>query len=194
MDTDLILGSIARHIRLSDEETRHFLTLLRHKTIEAGDYLLREGQICKEQYFVCRGCLKSFYTDSDGVDHLLDFSIEGWWAEDLHSMFTGTPSKTSIQAIERTEVWVIDTDALATIYRTLPQFERFFRLSFQNAYIAQRERIIANLSVPAEDRYTTFLARFPYAESRFLLKDVASYLGITPQFLSVIRRKKKAPN
>jgi len=190
MEVNLLFDSVARHIVLSEAEKATLTSFLTYKSFATGEYLLREGKICNEQYFVCRGCVKSFYTDKDGVDHLLDFSIEGWWAEDLHSMFSGLPSKTSIQAIEPTEVIVIKKEALESIYQKLPQFERFFRLSFQNAYIAQRERIIANLSVPAEERYTSFLERFPYAESRFLLKDVASYLGITPQFLSVLRRKK----
>ena len=120
----------------------------------------------------------------------MDFSVENWWAEDLFSFFTQTASKSNIQAIEETHIIQISKIDLETLYSKIPKFERFFRLSFQNAYITQRERINLTLSATAEERYFLFIKKYPYAEKRFTQKDIASYLGITIQFLSVVKKNK----
>jgi len=120
----------------------------------------------------------------------LDFCIEGWWADDLFSFFAQTPSQSSIKAIEDTDVLQINKQNLEDVYQKVPKFERFFRLLFQRAYIAQREQINLILSTPAQERYLLFLKKKPYAEKRFSQKDIASYLGITPQFLSTLKKKR----
>jgi len=163
--------------------------LLKAKSLAKGEFLLREGNVCKHETFVTKGCLKSYYEDDQGVEHILDFSIEGWWADDLYSFLTQTPSKSSIKAIEDTEVLQINKTDMEKVYQKIPKFERFFRLLFQRAYISQREQINLILSVPAEERYLLFRKKKPYAEERFSQKDIASYLGVTPQFLSSLKRK-----
>src|SRR5262249_47961278 len=112
-----------------------------------------------------------------------------WWADDLYSFLTQTPSKSSVRAIEDTSVLQISKDDLEVLYQKIPKFDRFFRLLFQNAYIAQRDQISQMLSTPAEERYLQFLKRKPYALKRFPQKDIASYLGVTPQFFSTLKKK-----
>ncbi|MCG2615231.1 Crp/Fnr family transcriptional regulator [Terrimonas sp. NA20] len=189
MNFDLILSSISRHISLTPDEAEFFTSLWQGKTLKAGDFLLREGDVCWHETFVVKGCLKTYYQGDDVSEHIIDFSIEEWWADDLHSFFTQTPSRLAIKAIEDTEVLQISKNNLEILYRKITKFERFFRIVFQNAYIAQREQINQALSASAEERYLLFVKKKPYAEKRFSQKDIASYLGVTPQFLSTLKKK-----
>jgi CRP-like cAMP-binding protein len=184
-----LIANISKHISLTGEETEFFTSLLKFRSLENGEFLLREGEICKYESFVTKGCLKTYYQDENGFEHIIDFSIEEWWADDLYSFLTQTASKTNIKAIEDTEILQIGKTDLERIYQKIPKFERFFRKLFQNAYITQREQINLALSASAEERYLLFIKKKPYAEKRFSQKDIASYLGITPQFLSTLRKK-----
>jgi CRP-like cAMP-binding protein len=191
---NLLLANLARHISLSPEEIDFFVSLLRPKSLKADEFLLREGEVCRYETFVTSGCLKTYYQDKDGVEHIMDFSIEEWWADDLFSFFTQTASRSTIKALEKTEVLQISKNNLELLYQEIPKLERFFRVLFQNAYITQRERINLVLSTSAEERYVLFLKKKPYAEKRFPQKDIASYLGITPQFLSAMKKKMRRVN
>ena len=194
MTFELLFSNISKHISLTKEETDFFICLLNSKSLKAGEFLLREGEICKYEAFITKGCLKTYYVDENGEEHIVDFLVEEWWADDLYSFFTSTASKSNIKAIENTEVLQISKNNLETLYQKIPKFERFFRILFQNAYISQKNQINQFLSAPAEERYTLFVKNKPYAEKRFSQKDIASYLGITPQFLSVLKKKIRQVN
>ncbi|HEY4209184.1 MAG TPA: Crp/Fnr family transcriptional regulator, partial [Puia sp.] len=182
MNFDLLLRNIAKHIALGPEETIFFTSLLKSRHLTAGEWLLREGHICKYESFVVRGCLKTYYLDENGFEHIIDFCIEEWWADDLFSLLTQTESKSNIKAVEDTEILQISKADLELLYQRVPKFERFFRILFQNAFITQREQINQALAASAEERYIAFMKQKPYAERRFSQKDIASYLGVTPQF------------
>ena len=189
MNVNLLISNISRHLSLTREEIEFFTSLLRSKSLANGEFLLREGDVCKCETFVVKGCLKTYYLDEMGIEHIIDFSIEEWWADDLYSLLTQTPSKSNIKAIEDTEVLQIGKADLELLYQKIPKFERFFRILFQNAYITQREQINLALSASARERYLSFIKKKPYAEKRFSQKDIASYLGVTPQFLSALKKK-----
>lgn len=189
MNFDLLVSNISRHISLTAEEIEFFSSLLKSKSLATGEFLLREGDICKYESFVIKGCLKTYYLDENGLEHIIDFSIEEWWADDLYSLLTQTASKSNIKAIEDTDILQIGKTDLELLYQKIPKFERFFRILFQNAYITQREQINLALSASAEERYLLFVKKKPYAEKRFSQKDIASYLGITPQFFSTLKKK-----
>jgi len=189
MNFDLLFSNISRHISLSPEEVAFFTSLLKLKSLKNGEFLLREGSICKYESFVIRGCVKTYYLDENGFEHIIDFSIEEWWADDLYSLLTQTPSKSNIKAIEDTDIIQISKPDLELLYQKIPKFERFFRILFQNAYISQRDQINQALSASAEERYILFMKQKPYAEKRFSQKDIASYLGVTPQFLSTLKKR-----
>jgi CRP-like cAMP-binding protein len=191
-ETDLafLRMHLEKYVSLTSEEFEVFSALLRLTTLKKDEFLLHSGDVCKFETFVTKGCLKSFYEDENGFQHIQDFLVEGWWAEDLYSFFTQTPSHSSIRAIENTRVIQISKNNLEKLYEKVPKFERFFRLLFQRAYIAQREQLNLILSTPANERYLNFLTQKPYAENRFTQRDIASYLGITPQFLSTLKKKR----
>jgi CRP-like cAMP-binding protein len=189
MNTDLLLANFAKHILLNPEETALLTSVIRCRSLETGQFLLREGEVCKYETFITQGCVKTYYLDENGFEHIVDFCIEEWWADDLYSLLTQTPAQTSIKAIEPTEVLQISKADLEALYQKVPNLERFFRILFQNAFIAQREQINQTLAANAEERYLTFLKKKPYAVRRFAQKDIASYLGITPQFLTVLKKR-----
>src|ERR1700748_3112681 len=153
MNFDLLISSISRHVSLTGEEIEFFTSLVKSKSLSNGEFLLREGDLCKHESFVVKGCLKTYYQDENGFEHIIDFSIEEWWADDLYSLLTQTPSKSNIKAIEDTEIIHISKPDLELLYQKIPKFERFFRILFQNAYITQREQINQALSASAEERY-----------------------------------------
>ena len=189
MNFDLLITNISKHISLSAEEIDSFTSLLKSRSLASGEFLLREGDICKYESFVVKGCLKTYYLDENGFEHIIDFSIEEWWADDLYSLLTQTASRSNIKAIEDTNILQIGRTDLELLYQKIPKFERFFRVLFQNAYITQREQINLALSASAQERYLLFIKKKPYAEKRFSQKDIASYLGVTPQFLSTLKKK-----
>src|SRR5215510_14018620 len=191
---NVLLSSISRHISLTKDEIEFFTSLLKSKSLAGGEFLLREADTCRYQSFVVKGCLKTYYQDENGFEHIIDFPIEEWWADDLYSFLTQTASKWNIRAIEDSDILQIGKTDLELLYQKIPKFERFFRILFQNAYIAQKEQINLALSASARERYLLFIKKKPYAEERFSQKDIASYLGVTPQFLSTLRKRLRRVN
>lgn len=189
MNVDLILQNIARHIQLDTAETDFFLSLLQTTTLKKKEFLLKQGDICRTENFILKGCLRTYSIDDNGFEHILMFGIEDWWVGDLYSFLTQQPTDYFIDALEDTVLLQIRKDQLDQLYTTVPKFERFFRILLQNAYIAQQRRINQNLSFTAEQRYHEFVRKYPHLEQRLSQKQVAAYLGITPVFLSILRRK-----
>ncbi len=189
MDIDFILQNISRHIQLDKTETDFFISILQSKKLKRKEFLLKQGDICKTENFIIKGCLRTYTIDENGFEHVVMFGIEDWWVGDLFSFLTQSPSTYYIDAIEESEILQIKKSDLDKLYERVPKFERFFRLILQNAFIAQQQRINQNLSFTAEQRYLDFITKHPNLEQRLSQKQVSAYLGITPVFLSMLRKK-----
>jgi len=189
MNVDPLLQHIAAHITLNKTETDFFVSLLQPRALKKKEYLLRAGEVCNTENFIVRGCVRTYTIDDNGFEHILSFGMEGWWVGDLYSFVTGTPATYFIDALDNTELLLVSKQGLDRLYEKVPKFERFFRIKLQNAFIAQQQRINQNLSFTAEQRYRQFINKYPTLEQRIPQKQVAAYLGITPEFLSMIRRK-----
>jgi CRP-like cAMP-binding protein len=189
MKTDLIIQNISRHIHLDKTETDFFISLLETKKLKRKEFLLQQGNICKTENFIVKGCLRTYTIDDNGIEHIIMFGIEDWWVGDLYSFLTQKPATYFIDALEETEILQISKGNLDKLYDRVPKFERFFRLILQNAFITQQQRINQNLSYTAEQRYLDFIEKYPQLEQRLSQKQVSAYLGITPVFLSMLRRK-----
>lgn len=189
MDFELILQNISQHIQLDKNETGFFTSLLEHKTIRKREYLLKQGEICRTENFIAKGCLRMYSIDESGFEHIVQFGMEDWWISDLYSFLTKTPANYSIDALEETEVLQLNKPNFDLLFEHIPKFERFYRLMFQNAFIAHQNRINKNLSFTAEQRYADFLKQYPQLEQRISQKYIAAYLGMTPVFLSMLRKK-----
>lgn len=186
---DLLLQNIARHIHLEPDESRFFTSVIQVRHLRKKEFLLQAGEVCRYECFVLKGCLRNYYLDNKGDEHILQFSVEDWWTSDLYSLLTQTPSAQFIDALEDSILVMIEKDDLERLYRQVPKFERFFRIMLQNAFIAQQQRILQNIGSTAEERYLAFREKYPTLELRLPQHQIASYLGITPEFLSKIRGK-----
>lgn len=189
MDVALILQNIGKHIQLSKTEEDYFVSLLQPRTLKRKEYLLKEGDVCKTENFITKGCLRTYTIDENGFEHTIMFATEDWWIGDLYGFWTQTPSSHFIEALENSELLQISKPNLDKLFETVPKFERFYRIVFQNALIAERQRINQNLSFTAEQRYQNFIEKYPNLENRISQKHIATFLGITPEFLSMIRNK-----
>jgi len=187
---ELIRSHIARYITLTEDEFNFFTSLLKHHKVRRKQYLHQAGEPCRYESFVIKGCLRAYSVDDKGQEHVLQFAMEDWWIGDLHSFLTGATSVYNIDALEDSEVLQLNKDSLEKLYKEVPKFERFFRLIIQNAFIASQQRVSGTMSERAEDRYNEFINKYQQLEQRIPQHQVASYLGITPEFLSRIRGNK----
>jgi CRP-like cAMP-binding protein len=186
---ELIQKNIAKHIQLSEEEFNYFTSVLQLKRLRKKQVLLGEGEICTHEYFVNSGCLRQYNLDEKGQEHIVQFAVPDWWIGDQYSFVTGLPGKYFIDALLDSEVLMIEKNKLEELYLKVPKFERFFRIAFQNAYVAMQQRILSKLSEPAEKSYLEFIRCYPDIEQSVPQHQVASYLGITPESLSRIRKQ-----
>lgn len=184
-----ILQHISRHIALSEQDIQFFKSVLRHRKLRKRQYLLQAGDVSLYENFVVKGCLRAYTVDDDGTEHIVMFAVEGWWVSDLYSFLTGTPATQNIDALEDTEVFSIEKKDLEKLYQQVPEFNRMFRILLQNAFVAQQQRIIGSISQTAEEQYHSFITKYPTLEQRLPQNQVASYLGLTPETLSRIRKQ-----
>jgi CRP-like cAMP-binding protein len=182
-----ITNHVKQFISLSPEEEIYFTSLLKYRRLKKRQYILQAADVCRYQSYIVRGCMRSYFIDNDGVEHVIMFATENNWIEDGLSFINETPSDIFIDALENTELFQIDKHAVEQLYLHIPSFERFFRIRFQNAFVAEQQRVVCNFTKSAQDRYLTFLKRFPNLEKRIPQYQIASFLGITPQFLSQVR-------
>ncbi|WP_420572958.1 Crp/Fnr family transcriptional regulator [Kordia sp.] len=188
-----LIKSISKYIKLSSEEENLIETFWAEKTLEKGDYLLRNGETCRTDNFVLNGTLKAFYINSKtGREEILYFAIENWWATDIDSFQKQKPSIYNIQAIEKTKLIQIRYDSFQEMLTKVPKLERFFRIILENYLGSLQRRIILNNILDAEQRYLDFLENYPKISEKVPNYLIASYLGITAEFLSRMRKKIKA--
>jgi len=188
---DLILQNIARHITLNDEETTFFISLLKEQELTKKGFVLQEGQPCKCISFVNSGTLRAYFADKEGRESTIMFAVADWWITDMYCFVNQLPAMLHIEALEKSHILQLQKEGLDKLYVRVPKFERFFRILMQNAYTREQLRIIQNLSLTAEERYNNFLVKYPQIVKQVTQKQIASYLGITPEFLSAIRSNKR---
>ncbi|MFI5154214.1 MAG: Crp/Fnr family transcriptional regulator [Chitinophagales bacterium] len=189
-DVALLKKNIGRYILLDDDEQSYFSSLLVHKELSRKTFLLREGELCNTINYVQSGALRAFYIDRDGKDFTIMFAIRDWWVTDMYSFANRKPAMQHIVAIEESLVWQLPRDHFDKLVTRIPKFEKYFRIIFQNAYIREQIRVLQNLSLSAEERYDHFIDKYPQLIPHVTQKQIASYLGISPEFLSVLRKKK----
>ena len=185
----LLQTHIQKRISLTEDEFSACRDFFTPHEIKRRQFLLREGDVCKSIAFVSKGCLRCYTIDDNGGEHVVQFAIEDWWISDLYSFLTGEPAEYTIDALEDSELLLLDAAAQENLCTTIPKFERFFKLLHQNNYIATHRRIVASLSASAEERYKAFLANYPQLAERLPQHQIASYLGITPESLSRVGKQ-----
>ncbi|WP_462250000.1 Crp/Fnr family transcriptional regulator [Ferruginibacter sp.] len=184
-----LLNYFSRLIPLNKEEKELVTALFHPRLYRKRQYALQEGDVCTQMLFVVRGCLRMYKIDEGGNTHILQFAAENYWINDLGSFHTEKPSALNIDALEDTVVLQISHSNLITLYTEAPKFHRIFRVLVENSYVSLQKRLLQNISSTAEERYHSFLELYPHLVNRLSQTQIASYLGITPEFLSRLRNK-----
>jgi CRP-like cAMP-binding protein len=175
---------------LTEEDESIIVSAFEPVTIKKKKDLLVSGQVCNYLYFINKGCLRSFYIDSKGTEHIYQIRMDNSWISDLKSFFSPGPSKYNIEALEESHLFRISSERFEQLLIEIPRLERYFRILFQKAYINALDRLDATMWETAMDRYNQMLKENPEIFQRVPLVYIASYLGITPESLSRIRKQK----
>lgn len=180
---------LKKHVAVSDEEIKILSTFIKIKPFKKKEFLLREGQICKSNYFVEQGLLRMFYINNKGIEQITHFALENWWIADYMSLIMQSEAKFYIQAVENSEIILIERHNQEQLFNQLPQLERYFRIMTQRAYAASQMRVKYFHDHSKEENYRLFVSLFPKFVQRIPQYMLASYLGITPEYLSELRKK-----
>ncbi|MBC9798070.1 Crp/Fnr family transcriptional regulator [Sinomicrobium weinanense] len=177
-----------RYVALDDAEFNMLLTKLEYKKYGRKGHLLEQGEVCRFNYFILKGLVRTYYFDKEGKDRITRFAIENWWVTQMESFVSESPSKLFMQAIEETEVLRISRKNLEALYVSVPKLERAFRIITQNMLIAIQRRNDFYSQLNSKDRYFNFVQSLPDFAQRIPQYMIASYLDISPEYLSTIRK------
>ncbi|MEQ8546828.1 MAG: Crp/Fnr family transcriptional regulator [Cyclobacteriaceae bacterium] len=180
---------ISKRIPLTEDDFDCFLSYVQPKVFTKKQFLLNQGALSNEIFYVVNGCLRAFHTDVDGNDKAIMFATDDWWITDISGFTNESKSILSIDALEETAVYALSKYNFEKLLNEKPIFERFFRQLFQHAYMREQKRSIQNLSLSAASRYDFFLRSYPHLQNKIAGKHIASYIGVTPEFLSVLRNR-----
>lgn len=178
----------SRYVAFSNAEIDEVFSKLRTKTFQKKDYILREDQICRSNYFIISGLTRSFYIDQKGTERITQFALENWWVTSMESFIKETPSYLSIQAIEQTTVLILNKEDQNALYRSIPKLERLFRIITEKMLIAFQRKNDIYMRMKSKDRYNDLIKNFPDFAQRVPQYMIASYLEITPEYLSELRK------
>lgn len=189
MNSKPIIEHFAKYSPLDEAEIKDLEARLIEKNIRRKQYLLQEGDVCKHYTFVVKGCFKMYKVDKKGNEHNLQFAIENGWIGDIGSFHSEEPSELWIEAVEPSVILQIEKSDLIYLYIHYINFNRNFRVLVENAFVNLQKRVLQNISFSAEEKYADFLQYNPALFNRLSNVQIASYLGVTPEFLSKIRNK-----
>lgn len=192
MNYDLLKANFSRYTELSPPELTQICSYYQERNISKGEYVLRIGEVCRFEGFVVKGCFRVFTIDDQGNERVLYFAAEDWWIMEIDSFINQSASELSVQAIEDSTILYITRAAKEQLYDALPKVERLFRIMSQTAVAAWQRRLIRNHSMDAEQRYHHFITAYPEIATRITNRHIASYLGITPEFVSKIRKRRRS--
>ena len=186
---NLLLKNIAKHVTLTEQEEERVLSLTEIQSFKAKTILLKEGNVCTESYFVTKGILRSYTIDENAVEHVVSFACPEWWIADMYSYLSQRPGQLFIEVNEDAEVIILTKENQEKLYTEVPKMERFFRILIENSLIANQKRLINNLTFIAEARYDIFTKKFNSILPYLPQKQIASYIGVTPEFFSRMKAR-----
>ncbi|MGM9506842.1 Crp/Fnr family transcriptional regulator [Larkinella sp. GY13] len=188
MSFQLLIKHFEAYLPLTEREVQLFEGRVSQRQIKRRQAILQEGFPCQHYSFVLDGCFRMFAVDRKGVDHTIQFAAETNWIADIGSFHSGKPSGLFIEAIEPSRILQIEKQDLYFLYTNIPKLDRIFKVIIENKYVELQTRVLQTISSTAQERYLTFLEQYPALALRLPNTQIASYLGITPEFLSKIRK------
>ena len=186
---NLIFKNINAITPLTKDEENTIASYLVEKQYKTKTLLLNAGEVCKSSYFVKSGVLRSFTINDNIIEHILHFACKGWWIGEMYSLISQKPGHLFIEVLEYAEIIELSKENQEILYKEVPKLERFFRILTENSLVSHQERIMNNLSLTAEERFINFKNKYPELLQKVPQKHIASYLGVTPEFYSKMKKK-----
>jgi CRP-like cAMP-binding protein len=184
MEYTLLLSSIAKYVSLTGDEEKELVARFSYKKVKRKQFLLEAGDVSTRSIFVISGCLRSYAVDKNGTEHVLQFAPTGWWITDMRSYLTAEPARLNIDAIEESQVLYISKSDFEELNLRIAKFEHFNRVIAQNAIATYQHRQVDHSTLSAIERYANFCELYPSLIKTLPQKQVASYIDVTPEFLS----------
>lgn len=184
-----ILLNVSRNITLTNDEKNAFTSLLERRMVPRKTVLLRAGDICQFEGYIVKGCARIYHIDIKGCEIILSFAVEDWWISDLASFHEQKPSTFFIEALEKTEILMLSPQNKQRLLREVPKFERVFRILIQQNLFTIQNRLLSTIGKSAMERYLEFVELYPTVPPRVPQYHIASYIGVSPEFISIIRRR-----
>ena len=186
-----LLECFKNYLPLNGEEIKLLAERVTQRQIKRRQMILQEGFVCKHYTFVEKGCFKMYGVDEKGNEHNISFAAENDWIADLGSFYSEKSSKLFIEAIEPSVILQIEKQDLYFLYRSISKLDRIFKVIVENKFVELQNHVLQNISSTAQERYLNFLEQYPQLALRLPNTQIASYIGITPEFLSKIRSELK---
>lgn len=186
---ELYFRKFNEKVPLTKDEEETIKSYLTPKKLRKKQYLLQAGDVCRYAAFVEKGALKAYSVGEGGNEHIIQFAFEGWTTSDLYSFLTGEPATYNIDALEDAELVLINKVAHEELLRKVQKYETYQRLQITSAYIALQKRLTSTNTLSLEERYTTLITTYPDIVQRVPQHMIASYMGLTPETLSRVKRK-----
>lgn len=186
---DSIILEIFKGISFSKKEMNLIESKLKKLKLKKGTTILKAGDKVNSQYYVYNGCLRTYFIDKSGKEHTLQFAINDWWISDYTAFFTASKAIMYIETIQDATLYEISKKSMEDLFVEIPQLETFFRKKMERAFASFQNRILANLAQSAKERYVSFISTYPNIEQAVKNYHIASYLGITTESLSRIRKE-----
>jgi CRP-like cAMP-binding protein len=187
MSKDIFLGYVKKRIDLNENEESIILSKIKERKYLKNQFVVQQGDVCRYICFIVSGCVRCYHIDDDGNEHTVSFSIENWWSSDMGSFITQKPADYNVECIEPTSLIQFDSVLMEELYETIPKLERVFRIITQNALVSAQRRVVNTFSKTARERFEIFRENYPELEQRIPQYMIASYLGVTKEFLSKIK-------
>lgn len=189
MDYKEILGNLNRYVDLNEEDEKQFCAIVRTTKVKRRQFIVQPNFVCTHQTYVVNGAFRSYFISKEGVEHTIQFAIEDWFISDFNSYIHQIPASLYVEALEDSVVQEIAYEDVEQLCKSNPKFERFFRLVAQKSFTFSQRRILSNLGKSAEERYVEFQSLYPSIVQRIPQYALASYLGMSAEFLSKIRKR-----
>lgn len=188
-DYENILNNIKRYVPLDQDDEQQFISIVRTTKIRRRQFIVQPNFVCSHQTYVLKGAFRSYFVNNEGLDHTIQFAIEDWFISDFNSYLNQNPASLFVEALEDSIVQQISYEDVESLCDKNPKFERFFRLVAQKSFAFSQRRVLSNLGKSAEERYLEFLNLYPSVVQRVPQYALASYLGMSAEFLSKIRKR-----
>ena len=189
-ESEVISNYVKRYISLTAEEEHYFLSLLRITRVKKKQCIVQPEFTCKYRSYVYKGAMRAYLTDKNANEHTIAFAIDDWWISDYNSYIFQQPATLFVEALEDSVLIQIDYNAEQLLKETIPKFEKFFRIITERSFAFLQKRMLANLSMTAEERYEDFMQKNPETAMRVPQYALASYLGMSTEYLSKLRNKR----